>query len=378
MSRLLSSLAVLALATLAVAPSAAAQRPLDPPIDYSYLSLPSDFSTQLRQSNKTFEGSYFDRYAVRMRAGQVAVVTVESSDFDPKLVIGPLGDRFGRTDDDGGGGTSARLTARFERDTTLVVMVHSYGERQTGTYRIRISEPPRMPDSGRWSDALDPTDALAYFEDADEEYLSDFLWFEARAGEPITVQLASSEVDVLLRIRASDGRVLAEDDDGGGGTDARLDFTAPASGRYQLEVTTALPFEVGEYSLTMARARVAPAAGGTDIIPIAIGASVRGEITAGDSRDCGQYPPCDRYAFEASYGERFTITMVAESGGIDPVLVLLDPTGTQVAINDDDPTNGWNARIDIAVRSNGRFRIIARTLGGTGTGPYVLTVRRAP
>ncbi len=63
------------------------------------------------------------------------------------------------------------------------------------------------------------------------------------AGQSYTFDLlgvssgSGSLADPVLRVLSASGVVLAEDDDGGLGLDARLSFTAPTSGDYTLQVT---------------------------------------------------------------------------------------------------------------------------------------------
>jgi hypothetical protein len=69
---------------------------------------------------------------------------------------------------------------------------------------------------------------------------------ELAAGQHVTIDLRGGRsvteaccfLDVFLEIRGDAG-LLAHDDDGGGGFDAHLDWTAPAGGRYVVRASTA-------------------------------------------------------------------------------------------------------------------------------------------
>lgn len=350
----------------------AAQTLLGPPRDYSFLSVPEDFTTRLQATQYKLEGSYLDRYAVRVRAGQVLIFSVESSEFDPKLIIGEYLGSVRREDDDGGGGTTALIAERFEDDTTIVVGVYSYGAEQSGTYRIRISEPRQMVETGAWSGILSPSDVVLY----DGTY-ADYTWFDARAGERIVVRMQSTDFDAYLRIRDADGDEVARDDDSAGGTDAQIEFDVPVTGRYHIEMSS-LDEAEGTYRLTMARVQRMPVAATTAATAIDIGQRVNGEITAADSRDCGAEARCDHYTFAATAGERLTITMVSETDALDPVVILLDPNRDEVGRNDDDPNNGRHSRLDFTAPTTGRHHIIARSYSAGGAGRYVLSVQRRP
>ena len=54
------------------------------------------------------------------------------------------------------------------------------------------------------------------------------------AGERVVINMKSAEFDSFLEVLRADGTVLASNDDGGSGTDARLVFQAPAVGDYKI------------------------------------------------------------------------------------------------------------------------------------------------
>ncbi len=64
--------------------------------------------------------------------------------------------------------------------------------------------------------------------------------FEAKKGERLEfrclARVLGSALDPLLIVRYDNGRYIGSDDDGLGGMDSRLRFTAPADGAYRLEV----------------------------------------------------------------------------------------------------------------------------------------------
>ncbi len=54
------------------------------------------------------------------------------------------------------------------------------------------------------------------------------------AGERIVANMESQEVDSYLVVARDDGTVIVNDDDGGSGTHARVDFQVPVTGQYQV------------------------------------------------------------------------------------------------------------------------------------------------
>lgn len=82
-----------------------------------------------------------------------------------------------------------------------------------------------------------------------------------KAGTPYTIDLMSSSFDTYLILADAQGKVLAEDDDGGEGLNSRIRFTAPASGKYSVIVTTFNKGDMGPFTVSVAEGN-GPAADG--------------------------------------------------------------------------------------------------------------------
>lgn len=86
---------------------------------------------------------------------------------------------------------------------------------------------------------------------ADNSYF-DAYTFEGKAGQQIVVEMNSNEVDAYLILLSPDGRDLAQDDDGGGGSNARLTTALPADGTYTILANSYRPGETGRYNIRLA------------------------------------------------------------------------------------------------------------------------------
>lgn len=74
------------------------------------------------------------------------------------------------------------------------------------------------------------------------------------AGERFTITMESPDFDAFLMVAGPLGpnpTILAEDDDGAGGTDARIDLLIPESGRYAVIANSVFPAEVGRYRIRL-------------------------------------------------------------------------------------------------------------------------------
>lgn len=262
-------------ATALAAGPAAAQRPLVP----GEITRGSLTSADPRSER----GSYYDEHTFDGRRGETVIVQMESDDFDAYLHLGTSrrgGWRELAHDDDGGDGRDSRIRLTLPEDGRYVVRASSLS-RSTGQYTLTLSggrtgsddgyyEPgPGRPrprprpgtDVGIRRAAGGPVQAGERI----EGYLSSsdprldggepfhLYTYEGRRGERISLTLGSGDFDSYLVLGTAGGRhgvgtVLARDDDGAGGRDARIELTLPESGSFVIRVNP-LAGGTGAYTL---------------------------------------------------------------------------------------------------------------------------------
>ena len=74
-----------------------------------------------------------------------------------------------------------------------------------------------------------------------DQMMTDSTWadvwvFRGTAGQRVRIELRSAEFDAFVQLLDSAGTRLAEDDDGLGDLDARIEYTLRAAGTYQIVV----------------------------------------------------------------------------------------------------------------------------------------------
>jgi hypothetical protein len=109
-----------------------------------------------------------------------------------------------------------------------------------------------------------------------------------------------------------------------------------------------------------------------------------GEITYGQTvtGSLNNRYPVHKWTFEGRSGDHIIITMIDPTGAqlIDPLIVLRDPEGREIAVNDDvgsippDDMGPRDALLDFHLPSDARYTIEATRFGGRGD--YVLTLER--
>lgn len=135
-----------------------------------------------------------------------------------------------------------------------------------GSKSALLSDAPAGPEIPRLVVGTPARGALAASDPTLEDRSHFDRWLvQGRQGDRLRITLRSTAFDAYLIITTGDGdgEFLAEDDDGGGGTDAQLTFELPADGSYHVLANSYGGGEVGDYTLTVdapGSARTTPAA----------------------------------------------------------------------------------------------------------------------
>ena len=119
---------------------------------------------------------------------------------------------------------------------------------------------------------LATSDCSYYFGgDTSNLYYTDVYSFSGTAGQQIAIAMNSSAVDAWLDLYSVNdvtANALTYDDDGGGGTNARIPpgggfYTLPATGTYYIWANTSIANQTGAYTITLTAAGAPPPAGET-------------------------------------------------------------------------------------------------------------------
>jgi len=171
-------------------------------------------------------------------------------------------------------------------------------------------------------------------------------------------------LDMAITVRASDGSVIAENDDHAsdglyGSYDAAICPIALESGENYVVDVTWIAGE-GGYALAAVPTRT-------------LDSSARVLQTDGTILEM---IPTERHRYDARAGDTLTLTLTARDGDLDPALALIAPDGSLIASNDDaaDLTLGVNAQIVQArLPVDGTYIIAAGRWSGTGRYDLIVT-----
>ena len=203
------------------------------------------------------------------------------------------------------------------------------------------------------------------------------------AGKRYAFTAESEEFDPALRLSFAntDDEEIAEDDDGGEGRNAYLEFVPAQSGEYRLRVVS-VGDDMGSYTLNVRELAPLPA----PLQPTAIGSSsiafkhYAGALTRTDGEIRGRR--VDDYLFRFEAGKQVMIFMDRDADGLDPVVEVHagnDRYSTDPIASDDDGGDGMNAFLTFTPEESGEYIVRATSAGSErAMGGYKLRVGQQP
>jgi len=186
-------------------------------------------------------------------------------------------------------------------------------------------------------------------------------WYSVRVSEQcfVVVETSGDEVDTCLAVFDSSNNVIAEDDDGGEGVNARVEFYASPGMTYRLMATGYSSYDVGPYRIWASQK---PLPRPTEL---RVGASHSGNLSEGG----------DFWYRVIPSGSGFLV--VETSSDMDTYLEAYD-TSYKLIAYDDDGGDINNARLELFMESGKTYLIKLKTYGDWDSGPYTIRASQLP
>ncbi|MEM7454937.1 MAG: caspase family protein [Planctomycetota bacterium] len=196
---------------------------------------------------------------------------------------------------------------------------------------------------------------------------ADIYDFHGVAGQQVLIDLRSTEFDPYLMFVMPDDEQLENDDFEGSETRSVITAVLPATGSYQIYVTSYEAGLIGNYAMQVTTVNsdgrtmnVAPQPVRTE----------RGRLQPGDATlTSGEY--VDSYPFQGARGDKVSIRM--QSSEFDPYLIFKLPNGEQLD-NDDFQGDASRSLISITLPETGAYEIMATSYEPNLVGNYVVEV----
>ncbi|HEX8456157.1 MAG TPA: pre-peptidase C-terminal domain-containing protein [Pyrinomonadaceae bacterium] len=333
------------------------------------------------------DGSLVDEYTFSGTAGQQVTINMSSVNFDTVLyLINPNNQVVAFNDDIDPNTTppnrNSRIVFTLQQSGAYSILANSFAPEERGNYTLSLATSGTCNSAAinfneTKSGTLAAGDCTNDIEN--DNTFVDYYTFSGTAGQQISVTLTatSGNVNPYLYLLTPSGDILAEDDNGGGGTTARIPAGTgfgrlPITGTYTIVVNTVLSSQTGGYSVTLAKAA-------TDCpsIPVTVGATTNASLATGDCRLLEDGSFIDAYTFTGSANDQVVITMTSTTAGLVPVVFLLAPTGDALAIDvngDGDNTARIPGTGTFTLPATGTYTVLANSLQAGQTGNYTLRV----
>jgi hypothetical protein len=359
---------------------------------------------RLTQADQKFsDGSRYKLYAFVGNRGDTLTADLSSDDFDANLLIADAAGNSLARNDDGGGQCNARLMFVPPATGNYRLYANSSAQAELGDYKLSLSRGREAAPAdtvckgfGRVAGLIEVGQTVTGSLTSDDpEFSGDSTYFErwilpVHTNQAFTVDLISDDFDAYLLLTRGRGEKLVDNDDGGGGCNARIVYTATddhplrvivntasrprnrQTGRFTLRVTEGqssvetkgncrFTSNLASNTQTMQQvSTVSQRAGGSGqpVIPtIRVGETINGELTSSDSL----YPDTTyfkMYQFTAIPGQPITIDLSADE--FDPLLIVRGEDLDR-SIIDDDGGPGCYSRISRIFPSAGPYRILVNT-----------------
>lgn len=323
-----------------------------------------------------YEGDV-DWYRLNARADRRYHITLVGAEADglgdPVLRVLDRDGQELAANDDSGGSLNSALDFMPASNGEVFVEARGYGDAYTGAYVLSVEAERTPTDNYSASASTRGRINVGGAVSSELSFAGDRDWFRIRLEEGQSYRFtlvgdgANALGDPLIRLFGADGEELAMDDDGGGGLNAYLEFTAPRTGNYYVEARGYSDDATGGYALA-ALAGDIPNDASTNLSLSAEGDYREGVLSPAGDRDW--------YRIDLQEGQGLRIALNSAGGGdalSDPYLVLYGPDSAELA-RDDDGGEGLNAWLEHQATTSGPHYVEVRGFSDDAAGRYAISV----
>lgn len=340
------------------------------------------------------DGSRYKLYSFEGNRGDTVALDLTSDDFDANLVLADASGNSLARNDDGGETCNARLTYVLPRAANYRVYANSSAPSELGDFELRLARGKAATPADTICRGFGQVAGLIQLGETvtgrltaeDPQFTGDSTCFQrwilpVAANQTITVDLESDDFDPYLLLTYGRGDKLVENDDGGGGCNARLVYVTQDARPLRVVVNTASRprGQTGRFTLRVKKGEsptepkgncrfTAPAAA------IAIGQTRQGSLTRSDVVLTNDSTYAQAWTIQGR--SRQTVTIDLESDDFDAYLFLRGPGVTGGGdFEDDDSGGNCHARLTATFPQNGAYEIVVNTSGTKhATGSFTLSV----
>ncbi|MCG6117583.1 MAG: hypothetical protein MEQ07_05230 [Aquimonas sp.] len=198
--------------------------------------------------------------------------------------------------------------------------------------------------------------------------------YTGRPGERLRIRMESNDFDSYLAV----GSVAAPgcsddcsvDDDSGGGLNAALAYSVPASGKVQIRANSINSAAVGDYTLSVT---VAPPPAPARPQALRLDTDVEGRLGDSSARDTEDRPH-DLWTVSGRRGQSVQVRLDSDDFDAFVEYGRIERNQFVSQASDDDSGPGLNARLMVTLDASGRGVVKVTSPSGSAAGSYRLRV----
>jgi hypothetical protein len=266
-----------------------------------------------------------------IRHTEDSFITVETSgSLDTYIELYDSSRNLLAENDDGGEDANARVEFFASAGRTYLFKVRGYNDEVNGSYRVWASNRPLPRPSELRFGAL----TTATLPEGGEQ------WYSIRPGSNgfIVIETFRNSFDTYLEAYDSSWKMIAENDDGGEGTNARIELSVEAAKTYIFKLKGLDRSEYGSYQISASFEAIPPDTERNTERSRAVTARL------GEAVQVYFRAPSESRWYRYEISRNGTTFVVQTRGGLDTILNLYDGQGNRIA-EDDDSGEGLNASI---------------------------------
>jgi Bacterial pre-peptidase C-terminal domain len=331
------------------------------------------------------DNSSYELVSVQAPAGQMVTVRLTSAAFQPVLALGTtISDECPgcRTEVGEVGSQGATVSMRSPASGRLQARVNTMNSGESGAYSLAVTAAPAAPlrviplTFGRSvNGALAATDATN-----DDDSFMDAYSLRLAANQEVQIDLSATDFDPKLILLDAAGAKVQEDDDGGPGTNARIRFTAPRAGVYQIQAVSISEGQTGTYTLLAGARPVRPPM--TAPVVLTLGRAATGTLSEQSpvAESDGDEKRVQRFSFTAQAGQTYRIEANSSAFDIIAAVGRLKTGGVLNALESDDDSGGnQNAALRFRAVESGVHVVEVASVGDQNKmGAFDVKVTQAP
>jgi hypothetical protein len=191
------------------------------------------------------------KFTIKLHKDKTYIIDLVSKDFDAFLRLLDKNGKEVAEDDDGGGDLNARIIYS-PTETADHEIVAATLDGQLGKFNLKVREfqlkgEAKPREVGK--DGVSVTNNINQQDASDIGKLGKLFSVTLKKGQTYTIDLESGDLDAYLYLFDGKSRLLAQDDDSGGGLNSRIVYRAEQDGVFHILATSLGGDETGEFTL---------------------------------------------------------------------------------------------------------------------------------